>query len=208
MNTHPFAALDDQADVNCYKRDDPIGTTGMARGDWYRVMSGLVRRCAFFPDGRRQSLAFLFPGDVLGFGQPGEGGAFAAEAVVRGTLVARYPRRAVERLIESDSAASALIRSLACHSLHQTEARLLNLGRMTASERVGSFLLELAQRSGSASPTEFSVPMSRYDIADYLALSVETVSRTLTQLQHNGAITLRNVHHVRIANREALSAQL
>jgi len=208
MKTHPLAALDDKARVLPYPRDHQIDVTGEARGDWYRVMSGLVRRCALFPDGRRQIVSFLFPGDLFGFVQTDDSGLFTAEAVVRGTVLARYPRRAVEELMESDPATGAEIRSMAFQWMHQMEARLLNLGRMTASERVGAFLLELSQRSGATPPAEIALQMSRYDIADYLALSVETVSRTLTRLQQRGAIALHSAHQVRIADREALAVQV
>jgi len=205
MKTHPLAALDTQARVLSCPRDHALEVVG---GDWYRVISGLVRRCAFFSDGRRQIVSFMFPGDLFGFGNAEDGFPISAESVVRGTVVARYPRRAVDRLMASEPAAGEQIRALAFQWMHQTEARLLNVGRMTAAERVGAFLLELAQRSAASGTPDIAVQMSRYDIADYLALSVETVSRTLTRLQEQGAIALPSAHQVRIADREALAAQL
>jgi CRP-like cAMP-binding protein len=74
---------------------------------------------------------------------------------------------------------------------------------MTALEKVGSFLLEMADRS-SGETEEAVLPMSRYDIADYLALAVETVSRALTDLKHCGAITIVDIHRVKILDRRAL----
>ena len=208
MKSHPLAAIDAQARVIPCARNRQIDSAGEARGDWYRVMSGLVRRCAFFSDGRRQIVSFLFPGDLFGFAHPDDSGLFSAEAVVRGTVLARYPWRAVEQMMASDPAAGAEIRAMAFQWMRQTEARLLNLGRMTAAERVGAFLLELSQRAGAIPPAEFALQMSRYDIADYLALSVETVSRTLTLLQQRGAIALHSGHQVRIADRDALFVQV
>jgi CRP/FNR family transcriptional regulator, nitrogen fixation regulation protein len=77
---------------------------------------------------------------------------------------------------------------------------------MTALEKVGSFLLEMADRPFDESEEEVVLPMSRYDIADYLALAVETVSRALTDFKHRGAITFAGVHRVKILDRNALEA--
>jgi CRP/FNR family nitrogen fixation transcriptional regulator len=83
---------------------------------------------------------------------------------------------------------------------------MLTLGRMTALEKVGSFLLEMAERSSKETEGAVVLPMSRYDIADYLALAVETVSRALTDFKHRGAITFVGVHRVKILDRHALEA--
>ena len=80
---------------------------------------------------------------------------------------------------------------------------MLILGRATAQEKVGSFLIEMAERLSGATDA-VALPMSRYDIADYLALSVETVSRALTDLRHRKAIVLTGAHHVKILDRGAL----
>jgi CRP/FNR family nitrogen fixation transcriptional regulator len=80
------------------------------------------------------------------------------------------------------------------------------LGRMTATEKVGLFLIEMAQRSGSDTTEGIALPMSRSDIADYLALSVETVCRALTDLKQSGTIRLSGSHRVVIINHSALGA--
>lgn len=170
---------------------------------WYRVVSGAARKCALLADGRRQILDFMLPGDFFGFTARAQH-AFAVEVIVEGTIVARYPRRRLEMLADSDPQLRQLIREMTFETISRLQARILILGQMTALEKVGSFVLEMAERlSGEGSET-FMLAMSRYDIADYLALSAETVSRTLTELRHRGAITLSGTHRLRIVDRGAL----
>jgi CRP/FNR family nitrogen fixation transcriptional regulator len=84
------------------------------------------------------------------------------------------------------------------------QAQLLIVGRITAPEKVGSFILEMAKRLSAEHGNSVALPMSRYDIADYLAVSVETVSRALTDLKHRGVIKLCGTRIVRIVDRDAL----
>jgi len=91
----------------------------------------------------------------------------------------------------------------ALRDLQRSQDHVLTLGRRSATERLASFLLDLTERLGGAS--EFDLPMSRQDIADYLGLTIETVSRTLTQLQVQGFIQLHGCRHIRLARRAALA---
>jgi CRP/FNR family transcriptional regulator, nitrogen fixation regulation protein len=125
--------------------------------------------------------------------------------MIEGTAVARYSRRRLEMLAATDPQVAARVREIAFETISRLERRMLTLGRMTALEKVGSFLLEMAERS-SKETEEVVLPMSRYDIADYLALAVETVSRALTDFKHRGAITFVGVHRVKILDRQALEA--
>jgi len=154
-----------------YGREDPADS-------WYYVVSGLARKCAIRPDGRRQIVDFLLPGDFFGFTVWLEH-AFTVEAVVDGTVVSRYPRRCVEMIADKDPKVGRVIREAAFDSVSRSQARMLILGRMTARQKVCSFLVEIADRSSGDATQAVVLPMSRYDIADYLAMSVETVSRTL-----------------------------
>ena len=171
---------------------------------WYRVVCGALRRFAVRPDGRRQIVDFLLPGDFFGLVLRDEH-RFAVEAIAKGTVVARYPRRQVEALADSDPEVGRLIREVAFETISRAQARTLILGRTTAAEKVGSFLLEMAERWAGATVDAFVLPMSRYDIADYLALAAETVSRALTDLTRRGAIALVRAHRVRIVDRDALT---
>jgi CRP/FNR family transcriptional regulator, nitrogen fixation regulation protein len=180
-----------------------------ARGDpveqWYRMVSGLARNCAVTPDGRRQILDFLLPGDFFGFNARGKH-ALTVEAVVEGTIVARYPRARVETLADTNPRVGRYMRQTALQALSRAQARALILGRTTALDKVRAFLVEMAERSAGGAAESLILPLSRQDIADYLGLSVETVSRALTQLKQNGAITLAPRHGVTITERST-SAQ-
>ena len=140
-------------------------------------------------DGRRRIVDFLLPGDFFGFSAREEH-HLEVEAVTEDTVVARYPRRRVETLAECDPDVGRYIRHLAFESISRLEARIGILGRVTAIEKVSAFLLEMAQRSLNGPSTVVVLPMSRNDIADYLALSVETVSRALTDLKQLGVVAL------------------
>jgi CRP/FNR family transcriptional regulator, nitrogen fixation regulation protein len=84
------------------------------------------------------------------------------------------------------------------------QSQLLIVGRITALEKVGSFIVEMSNRLSKEDADQVTLPVSRYDIADYLAVSVETVSRALTDLKHRGLIRLSGTRSVRIVNRDAL----
>jgi CRP-like cAMP-binding protein len=146
---------------------------------------------------------FLLPGDFFGLIVRHEH-QFAVEAVVEGTAIARYPRRRIEMLADSDPRVGRRIREIAFEAISRSQARMVILGRMTAQEKVGAFLIELAERSRERSADGVVLAMSRYDIADYLALAAETVSRTLSELGQSGAIRLEDTHRVRIVDRDAL----
>jgi CRP-like cAMP-binding protein len=170
---------------------------------WYRVMSGTARKCAVRADGRRQIIDFLLPGDFFGLITRHQH-RFAVEAVTDGTEVARYQRGKLERLADFDPRIGRLIREAAFEAISRAQARMLILGRMSAVEKVGAFLVEMAERSHGGAREEIVLSMSRYDIADYLGLAAETVSRTLSDLRRSGAIRLEGTHRVRIVDRAAL----
>lgn len=171
---------------------------------WYRILSGAARKHLVMVDGRRQIVDFLFPGDLFGFGTRDEHHCFSVEVIVPDTLVARYPRKRIEMLAEADPAVARLVRETAFESIERLQRRLILLNRTTALSKVSSFLLEIANRSGARPAQAMLLPMSRYDIADYLAMAVETVSRTLTELRRRRAIALGGARLVRIVDREAL----
>jgi CRP-like cAMP-binding protein len=145
----------------------------------------------------------LLPGDVFGF-TSGDEYDYTVEAIAEGTVVAAYPRKRVETLADSDPQLAREIRQIAFLALARLQAQLLILGRITALEKVGSFIVELATRLTAGRGNTVALPMSRYDIADYLAVSVETVSRALTDLKHRGVIQLSGTRIVRIIDRNAL----
>jgi CRP/FNR family nitrogen fixation transcriptional regulator len=170
---------------------------------WFRIVRGAARKSALSGDGRRHIVAFLLPGDFFGFSSA-LGCHFGVDAIVPRTLVALYPRRGAEKLADSDPQLARALRALAFESIEGLQRRIAALGRSSALERVSGFLLEMADRGDRASGHEVPLPMSRYDVADYLGLAVETVSRTLTELRARRVIAFRSVRQLVIRDRAVL----
>jgi CRP-like cAMP-binding protein len=189
--------------VRKFRRGQEICGQGQPAEYWYRVTSGTVRRCVAHPDGRRQIVELLLPGDFFGFTALNEYDS-TVEAVTEDTIVASYPRRRVEMLAEADPQLSREIRQVMFEALSRLQAQLVILGRITATEKVSSFLLTIAERLSDQTLDRVDLPISRYDIADYLGLSVETVCRSLTSLKKRGLIALSGPRSVRIIDRDAL----
>jgi CRP/FNR family nitrogen fixation transcriptional regulator len=146
----------------------------------YQVISGAVRTYKLLSDGRRQIGAFHLVGDVFGL-ENSNVHRFTAEAIV-GTRLRLVKRRSLENVAEHDVLVSNNLLSLTTSNLQHAEDHMLLLGRKSALERVATFLLEMDRRLTAANI--IALPMCRRDIADYLGLTLETVSRALSQLQH------------------------
>ena len=172
---------------------------------FWRVVRGAARKSTVSGDGRRHIVDFVLAGDFFGFGSASVR-CFCVEALFPGTIVARYPRVSAEQFADCDPQIARNIRELAFESIARLQRRMVILGRARALERVSAFLLEMSERSPVAANLTVFLPMSRYDIADYLAIAVETVSRTLTELRIRQTIEFRGVRHVCICNRNALAA--
>jgi CRP/FNR family transcriptional regulator, nitrogen fixation regulation protein len=184
------------AGESVYRRNDPTEY-------WYRVIRGAARKSALSADGRRHIVDFILPGDFFGFALA-QAPRFCVEAIFPATLIARYPRLEAERLADSNPQIGRRIRELAFDSIARMERRMVILGRFRALEKVSAFLLEMADRNPLLPGSTVSLPMSRYDIADYLGLAVETVSRALTELRDRHVILFRGVRQVRLCDRAAL----
>ena len=166
----------------------------------YKVVSGAVRSFRILSDGRRQIDRFHLPGDIFGI-EDGEEHRFSAEAIAD-SRIAFVKRTSLEAAVSRDNTAARLLWSLACRDLERARDHMLLLGRKSATERVATFLLEMSA-SGRGAAT-IDLPMCRNDIADYLGLTIETVSRTLTQLERRGVIELPSSRHVELRDRAAL----
>lgn len=198
---HSLKQLDAFAKIVLCNRGQEIPRSVSSAGHWYCVISGAVRRCALRADGRRQILDLMLPRDFFFVG--GDGDEATIEAIVEETALATYPGERIERLAERNAEFARELRDVAFQSLTRSQAQLMIVGGVTALEKVGSFLLSLDGRS-SGKDGQVVLPVSRYDIADYLAVSVETVCRSFTNLQQRGAITLAGKRTVKILNRAAL----
>jgi CRP/FNR family nitrogen fixation transcriptional regulator len=165
----------------------------------YKVISGAVRTYKILADGRRQIGGFYLAGEVFGL-ESGEEHTFSAEAVSE-TRVLVIKRSALFALADRDSEIARQLWALTSGELRRLQDHVLALIK-TARERVVGFLLEMAERSRSGHRVE--LPMSRQDIADYLGLTIETVSRTLTQLEGTTAIALPNARCFELRDPAAL----
>jgi CRP/FNR family nitrogen fixation transcriptional regulator len=166
------------------------GEEVFAEGDpadfFYKVVSGTVRTYKLLNDGRRQIDAFHLTGDIFGL-ETGEEHRFSADAVDAARIVA-FRRRRFETLAHDDPELGDQVMSSMMRSLERAHDHMMLLGRKTAQEKVASFLLDMARRVSKGD--QFDLPMQRTDIADHLGLTIETVSRTLTQFARAGLIKL------------------
>jgi CRP-like cAMP-binding protein len=166
----------------------------------YKVISGSVRTYKILNDGRRQIGGFYLPGDIFGM-QLSDEHAFSAEAITD-TKVLVVKRSTLTSLAGRDAAVGRDLFNLTSRELRRMQERILLLVK-SAQERVASFLLEMAERACDGNTVE--LPMSRQDIADYLGLTIETVSRTLTGLESTAAIEVLTSRRIALRNRSALS---
>jgi CRP/FNR family transcriptional regulator, nitrogen fixation regulation protein len=166
----------------------------------YKVISGAVRSYKILADGRRQIQAFHLPGDVFGFELEDEHTHSAETIIESRVLIVR--RSAVQALAARDHDAARELWTLTARELQRVQ-RHVTLLIKTAQERVVSFLLEMADRAPIGNAVQ--LPMSRQDIADYLGVTIETVSRTLSSLETAATIELPNSRRIVLRNHDALS---
>lgn len=167
----------------------------------YRVAQGVVRTYKLLNDGRRQISAFHLPGDFFGL-DCDDAYRFTAEAVTDATVVF-VKRSALTALAKRDGDVANDLWKMAAAELNRAHDHMLLLGRKSAQERIAAFLLEMAERAEHSDTID--LPMSRLDIADYLGLTIETVSRTLTLLENAETIELPSTRRIRLCNRPALA---
>ena len=148
----------------------------------YQVVEGAVRSHKLLSDGRRQIGAFHLPGDIFGF-ENGGFHRFTAEAIVD-TTVRLVKRQTLKHVAKADPAMARSLLTMTTDNLRRVENHMLLLGRKNSQERVAAFLLEMNGRLTAAGV--MALPMNRRDIADYLGLTVETVSRALSYFRRRG----------------------
>ncbi len=196
-----LAALESRATTVQAERDDEIVAQEDPATWCYLVVSGCVRTVRLMEDGRRQVGEFLFSGDLFGWDAL-DRHDFGAEAVTPVTL-RRYARRDLEQLADQDRDVARRLRELSSSRLRSGREHMLLLGRKTASERIASFLLEMAARGDARPKSTIELPMSRSDMGDYLGLTIETVCRRLTRLRLDGTIAIKGTT-IAIRNHAAL----
>ena len=169
----------------------------------YQVIEGAVRTHKLLSDGRRQIGAFHLSGDIFGL-ENGATHRFTAEAIVA-TMVRLVKRKSLDNVAQNDPAIFNTILDMTANSLVHAENLILLLGRKTSLERVAAFLLEMHFRSTAAGVMH--LPMSRRDIADYLGLTLETVSRAISKLRRRLILKFEGTtqRHIVILDVQALA---
>ena len=190
----PCQDLSDQAELGV-TTSATAGQTIVIEGDpidhYFRIISGSVRLYKSVADGRRQIIDFLGPNECFGLiGLATH--AYSVEAIDDVVMI-RYSKRRLEDAIEEEPGLSNQLFRLACAELDCAQQRMLLLGRKSAEERLASFLIDLAKRQDRRS---LHLSMSRQDIADYLGLTIETVSRLFSRFKRSGLIDLPDRHSV------------
>jgi CRP-like cAMP-binding protein len=201
--SHPLQCIDGIALVRSCRAQREICRQGQRAHAWYRVVSGAASCFIIKLDGRRQIVDLLFPGDFFGF-TTGDEYDYTVEAVAPETIIYEYARKKIEQLADNNPQLTRELRKIAFETLSRLQEQLLIVGRITVSQKVGSFLLAMADRLSPEKGDRVTLPVSRYDIADYLAVSPETVSRALSDLKHRGLIRFIGTRDIQIVDREAL----
>lgn len=170
----------------------------------YNITVGTVKLFKLLSDGRRQITGFLSVGDFLGLALT-DLHAYSAEAVTLVTAC-RFERPKLESLLQTYPSMERRLLENAFHELAAAQDQMMMLGRKTARERVASFLIIQSDRGlrEKISPTLLRLPMSRTDIADYLGLTTETVSRTITAMRKEGLIELVDMDKIRLLDLSSL----
>ena len=183
-----------------YSKEEEIYGEGEPSDYVYQVIRGAVRTYKLLNDGRRQIGAFHLPGDVFGL-ESGPVHRLTAEAIAD-TTVRLVKRRSLEHAAGITIQVAQSLRAMTAGELRHAEDHMLLLGRKNAMERVASFLLEMDRRL--AKTGMMALPMCRKDIGDYLGLTLETVSRTLSQLHNEGVLGFSGARQIVLRNRQRL----
>ena len=170
----------------------------------YRVEAGHVCIYRLLADGRRQIVDFAFPGDFVGLGAVGQH-TTNAEATER-TRLQSLPVAELRRIVRDNPQLGLELYATLSDELASTRELLISVGQRTAQERVAGFFLLLSKRNErrGEDPSTIVLPMTRTDIADYLGLTIETVSRTMTKLRAAGLIDIEQYIIITIKDHEAL----
>lgn len=164
----------------------------------YEVIDGLVASHSLLCDGRRQIMGFFHPGEIIGMSHDGKHHT-SCSAVGR-TRVRSIPRSMLLRAAKERPDLSEKLLNSMTNQLYGMQTHFVVLGRKCAQEKLASFILTLARRYAKkdAESVTFRLQMSRMDIADYLGMTIETVSRTLTKLKMSGVIEMADTLTVHI----------
>jgi CRP/FNR family nitrogen fixation transcriptional regulator len=203
-NPDQFCALTGHAGLVAsefsYRKEEEIYGEDERAEYVYQIIRGAVRTYKLTSDGRRQIGAFHLPGDVFGL-ESGTNHRLAAEAIID-TTVRLVKRSSLEHAANDNVQVARKLWGITAGELRHAENHMLLLGRKSAMERVANFLLEMDRRLAVAGM--MALPMCRRDIGDYLGLTLETVSRALSQLHGEGVLGFSGARQIVLRNRQRL----
>lgn len=192
------------------RRDVEPGTElvgeSMTTKSYSNIISGVVKLSKMMADGRQQIVGLQFAPDFLGRPFRAENGVSAEAAT--DVKVCSFPKNAIERMIGEMPELEHKLLEQTLNELDEARNWMLMLGRKTAGEKVASYLLLIATHAFPENEEDFvafDLPMSRTDIADFLGLTMETVSRQLTKLRKENVIKVTNNRHVEVPDLARLS---
>jgi CRP/FNR family transcriptional regulator, anaerobic regulatory protein len=190
LETNELCALDSLARQVTFEPKSTLYTQGDPANSVYNVTEGVVRLYKLLPDGKRQIVGFAIPGDFLGLAMA-DRFDLSADAV-QSVNVCRFSREDFSNFVDEKPHLLRRLHEFATHELSLAQDQMVVLGRRTAEEKVASFLIGLRNRLSRIGRTSVTVPlpMSRQDIADFLGLTIETVSRIFARLAREKAILI------------------
>ncbi len=188
LEPHELVELEAMARPVCYGQRQQMFAQDEPSDSVYNLTSGSVRLYRLLPDGRRQVVGFAIPGDFLGLSMS-ERTVYGAEALTAVTAC-KFNREAFAALVDERPHLLRRLYDLASHELSLAQEQMVIIGRRTAEERVVCFLIGLRKRWAQFNHNSVTVPlpMTRQDIADFLGLTIETVSRAVSKLAREKAL--------------------
>jgi CRP/FNR family transcriptional regulator len=192
------------APVRELKSNQPLFAEGDSKSNVYRIESGAVLLYKILNDGLRQIVGFAFPGDCVGL-EASPVCAYDGQAIGT-TRVRSLPAAVLWRRATEDSGLTKELFETLSQQMSETRQHLITIGRLSATGRIATFLRALSERNRrmGGDPSDLTLPVRRSDMADFLCLSVETVSRSLTELKLAQIISLSGWRQIHIADDEAL----
>ena len=184
--------------VRSYPRKSQIIREDDPADHVYEVVSGTVCTCKMLREGRRQIGGFYFAGDICGL-ESTKSHSVAVEAITN-ARVRIFKKRALTALASSNLEVADRLLTLTTRELARKQDHLFLLISTTAEERIIRFLIDMVQRTSPRQDDRVDLPMARRDIADYLGLTLETVSRTLWNFDRRGAIEIVGYHSIVLRN--------
>ncbi|AUW47653.1 Crp/Fnr family transcriptional regulator [Rhizobium leguminosarum] len=194
------------------RRKVDAGSEIIAQGSdssfYSNIMRGVVKLCKVMPDGRQQIVGLQFAPDFVGRPFVRES-TLSAEAATDSEICI-FPRNLLDRMISETPELQRSLHDQALKELDAAREWMLTLGRRTAEEKVASLLHLIATHAEpqTATSTAFDLPLSRAEIADFLGLTIETVSRQMTRLRKSGVILIENLRHIIIPDMDELERMI